>query len=292
MTRKRVAFFFIYFIAALAVFAVLRFPHQTAAVKLSQMAETLFPKIRITLDQVSLTPPVGLRTQKPKIRLYDVITVIPDDLRLFIPISAVLGLKKSLHFESSLLNGAVKGHLTGISISPPDCSGLQMSITGLQVRDLPTTIHGIHATLSFALSGQYRISDRRANPTGNGNLALSRVTCLIEDDFLNTLGIKTLDFDQVTATLERHHQTIDILELHATGDIMTVTAAGQVTLINGRITEPANWIFDIKGNLFPKPAHVSRFSTILSMDTLFKTHPEKGIPFTLTGPANALEINR
>jgi hypothetical protein len=204
----------------------------------------------------------------------------------------VLGLKKNLRIESSLLNGTVTGHLTGISISPPDCSGLLMNIAGLQIRDLPTTMQEIHAALSFDLSGQYRVSDRRTNPTGNGHLALSRVTCAIQDDFLNTMGITTLDFDQVTVTFERHHQTIDILELHATGDIMAVTAAGQVTLINGLITEPANWLFDIKGSLFPKPAHVSRFSTILPMDTLFTTHPEKGIPFTLTGPASSLEINR
>jgi hypothetical protein len=46
----------------------------------------------------------------------------------------------------------------------------------------------------------------------------------------------------------------------------------------------------MKGSLYPKPAHVSRFSTILPMDSLFRTQPETGIPFTLTGPADALEI--
>ena len=290
MTWKRVVFFLIYFIAALAVFAVLRFPQQAAAVKLSLMAETLFPELEMTLDQVSLAAPLGLKTKKPKIRLYNAITVIPDDLRLFIPVLTALGLKKDLHIESLLLNGAVTGHLAGISKSPPACSGLQVTLAGLQIRDLPAAMQGMRAILSFDLSGQYQVSDRQENPVGRGNLALSRMTCAIQDDFLNTMGITTLDFDQVTIIFERHHQTLDILELHGTGDIMSVTAAGQVTLINGRVTEPANWLFDLKGSLFPKPAHVSRFSTVLPMDTLFKTLPEKGIPFTLTGPANALEI--
>jgi type II secretion system protein N len=290
MNQNRFVFFLVYFIAALAVFAVLRFPHQAAAVKLSRTAEILFPELEMTLDQVSLAAPLGLKTKKPKIRVYDVITVIPDDLRLFMPVLGALGLKKNLRVESSLLNGTLTGHLTGVSMSPPACAGLQVTLAGLQIRDLPAAMQELRASLSFDLSGRYQMSDRRVNPAGSGHLALSRMTCAIQDNFLNTMGITTLDFDQVTMTFERHPQTIDILELHATGDIMNVTASGQVILTGGRVTDPANWLFDLKGSVFPKPAHVSRFSTVLPMDTLFKTHPEKGIPYTLTGPANALEI--
>jgi type II secretion system protein N len=291
MTLKRILFFLIYFAAAVAVFAVLRFPQQTAATQLSRMANTLFPQLEITLNQVSLAAPLGLKTQAPEIRLYDAVTMVPDDLRLFIPVSAALRLKKDLVVVSSVMNGTVTGHFTGVSTSPPAFSGLEVILAGLNIGNLTAAMQqGMQATLSFDLSGRYQVSDLRENHAGSGNLVLSRVTCAIQDDFLNTMGIQTLDFDQVTMTFERHRQTIDILELNATGNIMSVTAAGQVTLTGGRVTEPAGWKFDLTGSLFPRPAHVSRFSTVLPMDSLFKTHPEKGIPFSLTGPADDLKI--
>jgi hypothetical protein len=124
MALKRILFFLIYFMAALAVFAVLRFPDQTVAVKVSRMAQALFPEHELTLNPISLAAPLGLKTKKPEIRLYDAITVIPDDLRFFIPVSAALRLKKDLFVESSVLNGTVTAHLTGVSTSPPACSGL------------------------------------------------------------------------------------------------------------------------------------------------------------------------
>jgi type II secretion system protein N len=291
MALKRILFFLIYFMAALAVFAVLRFPDQTVAVKVSRMAQALFPEHELTLNPISLAAPLGLKTKKPEIRLYDAITVIPDDLRLFLPVSSALRLKNDLFVESSVLNGTVTAHLTGVSTSPPACSGLAVTMAGLNIRNLTADMQGMRASLSFDLSGRYQVSDRQENPRASGNLILSRLTCAIQDDFLNTMGIKTLDFDQVTMTFERHHQTIDILALDATGDIMNVTAAGQVTLTGSPASEPGNWMFDLKGSLFPMPAHVARFSTVLPIDSLFKTHPEKGIPFSLTGPADALEIN-
>ncbi len=203
----------------------------------------------------------------------------------------ILTLKNDLHLESSLLNGNVSGLITGVTMSPPACSGLTITLDALQIQDLPVTLQGTRASLDFGLSGTYQVTDRLKNPASTGNLILSRMTCAVQDDFLNTMGITTLEFDQVKLTFERHPQKIDILELRADGDILTVTAAGHATLTGSPVTDPANWQMDLKGSLYPKPAHVSRFSTVLPMDSLFRTQPENGIPFTLTGPANALEIN-
>ena len=292
MSLKRMLFFLIYFMAALAVFAVLRFPHQAAAVKISRVGEALFPRLDITLDRVAPALPLGLKTENPQIRIYDVLTVVPDDLRIFAPVPAALRLKKDLHVESFLWNGTVSGKITGITVSPPGCSGLELTLAGLQIRNLTTAMQGMRASLSFDLSGRYQVHNRLENPKGSGNLTLSLLTCAIEDDFLNTMGITDLNFNQVAVTFERNGQKIDILELHATGDIMNMNAAGQMTMTGARFTEPSNWRIDLKGNLYPHPAHVARFATVLPMDDLFQNQPEKGIPFTLSGPADALEINR
>lgn len=292
MSLKRTLFFLIYFMAALAVFAVLRFPHQAAAVKISRMGEALFPGLDITLDRVSPVLPPGLETEKPQIRIHDTITVVPDNLRIFVPVTAVLGMKKDLKIASLLWNGTVKGHITGISVSPPACSGLELTLAGLEIRDMTTAMQGMRASLSFDLSGRYQVKDRLENPKGRGDLTLSLLTCAIEDDFLNTMGITDLDFDQVSMVFERHEQKIDILELHASGDILTIQAAGEMTLTGTRMMAPADWQVDLKGSIYPQPAHMSRFATVLPMDDLFQNQPEKGIPFTLSGPADALEIHR
>jgi type II secretion system protein N len=292
MSLKRSLFFLIYFMAALALFAVLRFPHQAAAVKISRMGEALFPGLDITLDRVSPTLPLGLKTENPQIRIHDMVPVVPEDLRILVPVPAALRLKKDLRVTSSLWNGTVLTDITGFSMSPPACSGVTVTMTGLQIRDLTTAMQGARASLSFDLSGRYQVQDRLENPTGKGHLTLSRVTCAIQDDFLNTMGITNLDFDQVSVTFERHGQKIDIPEMQATGSIMRVRATGQMTLTNARITEPGDWQVNLKGSVYPQPAHVSRFATVLPMDDLFKGDPEKGIPFTLTGPADALELNR
>ncbi len=101
MSLKHALFFLIYFMAALAIFSVLRFPHQTAAVKISRMGEAMFPGLDITMDRVFPFLPLGLKTEKPQIRIHDAITVVPENLRIVVPVSTVFGLKKnckSSHF--------------------------------------------------------------------------------------------------------------------------------------------------------------------------------------------------
>jgi type II secretion system protein N len=254
------------------------------------VAESLFPELDITLDRVYPDVPLGLRAEGVVIRLYDTVTVTLDHLRLSMPVFDALSLKNNVNVEASLLNGNVSGQITGVSTSPPACSGLSLILAGLKIQELNVALQGMRASLSFVLSGAYRVSQRLENPAGTGNLTLSGMTCAVQDDFLNTMGITTLDFDEATLTFERHQQRIDILELRADGEIMTVSAAGQAIQTGTPITDPASWRIDMKGSLYPKPAHVSRFSTILPMDSLFRTQPETGIPFTLTGPADALEI--
>lgn len=290
MILKRVFIFLVYFTAAAAVFAVLRFPHQAAAEKTGQVAEQMFPGISITLDRVSPVFPLGLKTQIPVIRLSDGITVIPRDIHVYMPVSSVFGMDDTLHYRASLLDGSLTGHLSGVSLSPPGYAGMGTDLAGLQFTDLTLAMQGATVRLSFVLSGRYQEPDRQKNPAGTGELLLSQVTCAIQDNFLNTLGITDLDFDRVTVSFVRENRAIQILALTAQGSVMTMSAAGQIVLADGSPADPENWIFDLKGSMHPQPAHISRFSGILPMENLFRTDPEKGIPFTLTGPLTALEI--
>ncbi len=82
MTLKRILFFLVFFTAALAVSAVIRFPHQTAAVKINRVVEALFPELDITLDRVYPDMPPGLTAKGPVVRLYDVATVTLDEFRI------------------------------------------------------------------------------------------------------------------------------------------------------------------------------------------------------------------
>jgi type II secretion system protein N len=290
MILKRVIICLVYFTAAVAVFAVLRFPHQTAAEKTGQVAEQMFPGISITLDRVSPVFPLGLKTQNPVIRLTDGITVIPGDIHVYLPVSSVFGLDNPLHYRASLLEGTLAGHLSGVSLSPPEYAGVSTDLTGLRFTDLSLALQGATLRLSFVLSGRYQEPDRQTNPAGTGDMVLSQVTCAIRDNFLNTLGITNLDFDRITASFVRENRAIQILALTAQGSVMTMSAAGQIVLADGSPADPENWTFDLKGSLHPQPAHISRFSGLLPMENLFRTDPEKGIPFTLTGPLTALEI--
>lgn len=290
MTLKRVFFCLVYFTFAAAVFAVLRFPHQAAAEKTGQTAEQMFPGISITLARVSPVFPTGLKTQTPVIRLSDGITVIPEDIHVYLPVSSVFGLDDTLHYRASLLEGSLSGHLSGVSLSLPGYTGVSTDLAGLRFTDLTLALQGAAVRLSFVLSGRYQEPDRQNNPAGTGELVLSQVTCAIQDDFLNTLGITDLGFDRITASFVRENRSIQILALTAQGSVMTMSAAGQIVLADGSPADPENWIFDLKGSLHPQPAHISRFSGILPMENLFRTDPEKGIPFTLTGPLTALEI--
>lgn len=290
MVFKRVFICLIYFTAAAAVFAVLRFPHQAAAEKTGQVAEQMFPGIAVTLDRVSPMFPLGLKTQNPVIRLTDEVSVIPGDIHVYLPVSSVFGLDDTLHYKASLLDGSLTGHLSGVSLSPPVYAGVSTDLAGLRFTDLALALQGATARLSFVLSGRYQEPDRQNNTAGTGELVLSQVTCAIQDNFLNTLGITDLDFDRITASIVRENRTIQILTLTARGSVMTMSAAGQIVLADGSPSNPENWIFDLEGSLHPQPAHISRFSGILPMENLFRTDPEKGIPFTLTGPLTALEI--
>jgi type II secretion system protein N len=290
MILKRVFICLVYFTAAAAVFAVLRFPHQAAAEKTARMAEQMFPGSAITLDRVSPVFPLGLTSQTPVIRLADKILVIPRDIHVRLPLSAVLGWGNTLHYRVSLLEGTLAGHLSGVSLSPPGYAGVTADLAGLRFSDLALALEGGTVRLSFVLSGRYQEPDRQNSPAGTGDLFLSQVTCAIQDNFLNTFGITDLDFDRITVSFVRENRTIQISALTAQGSVMAVSAEGQIVLAQGSPSDPENWTFDLKGLLHPQPAHVSRFSGILPVENLFRTDPEKGIPFTLTGPVPALEI--
>ncbi|MCA1794051.1 MAG: type II secretion system protein GspN [Desulfotignum sp.] len=290
MTVKRFFIYLVYFTGAIAVFTVMRFPHQEAARKISLAAENMFPGIRITMDRASLCLPPGVTIKDTFIHLGDTLTLAPDDFQLYFPVSSILGLKNDMHFSTSLLEGNVSGHIMDISLKENTYSGLQIAMTGLKIKDKTLAMQGMTAQLSFGLSGTYHVPEGQTNPAGKGELLLSRGTCAIRDDFLNTMGITNLDFTKITLAFGRDKNKIIISELLASGDIIKATARGEMTFTGGNPTDPENWIVALTGSLHPQPAYVSKFAGILSMENLFKTNPEKGIPFTITGRAATLEM--
>jgi len=104
------------------------------------------------------------------------------------------------------------------------------------------------------------------------------------------MGITNLNFDKITLAFAGDKHTIIISELVATGDTINATARGDLIFAGGNPTDPENWMVALTGSLHPQPAYVSKFAGILSMENLFKTNPEKGIPFTITGRAATLEM--
>lgn len=288
MTRGFI--YLVYFLAAMAVFGVVRFPERIAAQKIETAAESMFPGLDITMDRVSLTFPPGLTAKDPIIRVGDRVTLVPGDLRIHLPAGTLLGLKKELDFFATLMEGEVSGQIRLSSFFTPACSGLDLAFAGVRVTNLAVPIPGMTVQAAFELSGEYRGTDEETDPAGTGNLRLENLACTIQDPFLNTMGITALEFDQTVLTFHRNGWTIPIENLAAGGDILHLTAAGQVAVTGGSPGVLENWHVDLQGSLHPRPAYVSRFSGILTMENLFKSQPEKGIPFTLTGPATALEL--
>ncbi len=290
MTVKRFFIYLIYFIAAVGVFGILRFPHQAAARKITLAAQNMFPGIRITMDRVSLCFPPGLKMENTAVHLGDALIFEPKNFRVYFPVSSLLGLKKNIDFSASLLEGGINGHITDISLAENTYSGLQVAVNGLQVRNLDLVMQGMAAQVSFDLSGRYHVPDLQESSAEKGGLVMSKVTCTIQDAFLNTMGITALDFNEITLAFTRNDNQIIISDLLATGGIIKVAADGRLVFAGGSLAAPENWMVDLTGSLHPQPAYVSKFAGILSMENLFKTSPEKGIPFTITGPAATLEI--
>jgi type II secretion system protein N len=290
MTVKRFFIYLVYFTGAIAVFAVMRFPQQEAARKIGLAAETMFPGIRISMDRASPCLPPGVTINKLFLHLSDTLTIAAKDSRLYFPVSSILGLKRDINFSTSLLEGNVNGHITDISLQENTYSGLQMVMTGLKINDTTLAMQGMTTQLSFDLSGTYHVPKGQTHPAGKGELALSRVTCTVRDDFLNTMGITNLDFNKITLAFTRDNHKIIISELLATGDIIKAAARGDLTFAGGSPTDPKNWMVVLTGSLHPQPAYVSKFAGLLSMENLFKNNPEKGIPFTITGQAATLEM--
>ncbi|MEE4365129.1 MAG: type II secretion system protein GspN [Desulfotignum sp.] len=290
MTVKRFFICLIYFMAAVGIFGILRFPHQAAARKITLAAQNMFPGIRITMDRVSLCFPPGLNMENTAVHLGNTLTLDPKNVRVHFPVSILLGLKKNINFSASLLEGYVNGHITDISLAENTYSGLQVVVTALQVRNLDIVLQGTAAQVSLDLSGRYHVPDQPEHSAGKGGLVMSKVTCATQDAFLNTMGITALDFNEITLAFTRNDKQILISDLLAAGDIINVTADGRLVFTGGSPAAPENWTIDLTGSLHPQPAYVSKFAGILAMENLFKTNPEKGIPFTMTGPAAALDI--
>lgn len=289
MTRGFI--YLVYFLAAMAVFGVVRFPERIAAQKIETAAESMFPGLDITMDRVSLTFPPGLTAKDPIIRVGDRVTLVPGDLRIHLPAGTLLGLKKELDFFATLMEGEASGQIRLTSFFTPDWSGLDLAFAGIRVSDLAVPIPGMTVQASCELAGEYQGTNGEKGLAGTGNLRLENLASTIQDPFLNTLGITALNFDKTVLTFHQNGRTMTIENLTAGGDILHISAAGQVAVPNGSSPgDPKNWRVDLQGSLHPRPAYVSRFSGILTMENLFKSQPEKGIPFTLTGPATALEL--
>ncbi len=290
MSMTRSFIYLVYFLAAMAVFGVVRFPERIAAQRIETYAESMFPGLDITMDRVDLTFPPGLTAKDPVIRVRQLMTLVPGDFRIHLPAGTLLGLKKELDLSAILMGGEVTGHIRLPSFFTPAWSGLDLAVAGVRVTDLDVPVPGMTVQAAFELFGDYRETDGEQGPAGTGNLRLENLACAIQDPFLNTMGITALDFDKTVVTFHRKGGTIQIENLTAGGEILHITAAGRVTLPGGSPGGLENWHVDLKGSLHPRPAYVSRFSGLLTMENLFKSQPEKGIPFTLAGPVTALEF--
>ncbi len=290
MTMKRILIYLVYFAVAAAVFLVLRFPHQAAAEKISRTCGTLFPGLDVSMDRVDPKFPLRLKLENPVIRLADTFTVAPEAFYIDIPVFSRPGSGRKIGFAVSLLDGEILGHVSGVSFYQHRYSGIKMDMTGLQIKALPLALEGMTAQLSFDLSGRYEVPDRQNNPAGKGGLVLSAVTGTVQNAFLNTLGISTLDFDQITLAFVQTGTEITISELVAVGRVLNAKAKGRITLTGGSPLHAENWTVSMEGSLHPQPSQVARFAGLLPMENLFKAHPEKGIPFTVTGPATNLDI--
>jgi len=154
MTVKRFFIYLIYFAGAIAIFAVMRFPHQEAARKIGVVGENMFPGIRITMDRASLCLPPGVTTKNMSLHLGDTLTIAPDDFRLYFPVSFILGLKKNMHFSAALLEGNVDGHIMDISLVKNSYSGLHMAMTGLKIKNIILSVRQISYTRRADRSGR------------------------------------------------------------------------------------------------------------------------------------------
>jgi|GEM_PF-3304997 len=286
----RIFIYLVYFLAAVAVFGVVRFPERAVAKKIENIAESMFPGFDITMDRVRLTFPPGMKTKAPMIRAGDLMTMVPDDFRIHFPAGTLLGLTKQVNFTATLMEGEALGRIRVPSLSIPAYSAVELAFHGLQITDLALAMQGMTAQTAFNLSGEYQATDGQPHPSGTGNLILENVMCTIQGQFLNAMGITALSFDKIMVTFVQNGRTIEISELTAGGEIMNITAAGQLSVPGGSPGVLENWRVDLQGSLHPRPAHVARFSGLLTMENLFTSHPEKGIPFTLTGTATNLEI--
>jgi len=289
MTVKQVILYLGYFAAAFAVFAVLRFPHQAAARKVSDISGRLFPGVMLEMDR--LDPGFSTKLCAIESRLYlGSARAIPLETLCFSLFPGVFYPEKQIRVSASLAGGKVNGQISGISLDRDQYDMLAMILTGLQVRDVSTRVQGTPVTLSFDLAGSYRFHREPDHTAGSGELVLNRLICHLQNETPAAHDFDTFEFDRVNIDWSRDNDEITVTRLSGSGRFMTVELEGILTMAGGLTAGPDDWHIDLTGRLSPQAAYVSRFAAILSMETLFRAGQEKGIPIRIAGPVTDVEV--
>jgi type II secretion system protein N len=290
VTVKRGILYLVCFMGALVLFAFLRFPHQAAAWKISGLSERLFPGVTLEMDRVTPCFPPGLCAEESMLHAGVAGSVILDDLCLY-GFFGILFPEKQVRFTGNLAGGEAHGKITGISSAWDRYDTLDLTLTGLQVTQMTSRLQGTAVDLSFDLNGVCSIRREKSRVTGSGEMMLTRVTGSVQSEFMATHDLASVVFDQVAVAFVRENEQITLSTIVATGRLMTVRLQGLLVLGGGGLSDGLdNWYLDLSGSVNPQAAYVSMFAGILSLENLFKTGPEKGIPIRIFGPVTALEM--
>lgn len=291
MNIKRFMIYMGYFCMAFVFFAALRFPEQTAGQHISAGMEKRFPGLSVTMEKAAPGLPPGLNCINPVIRFSDLSPVLPDSLRLSAPFSSLLQSKKEILFSADLFNGSVSGTISGVSLNTTDFSSVEIALNSLSIKKIPYATRTMTATLSFDIQGRYMLSNGREQTSGNGELQLSDVICVIDNDWFQKIGIDTLTFRTIDLAFHQEDGQVAITSLSARGDILTIALSGTLAPKSDRLSLLETWVLDVDGKIHPRPEYVSRFAKVLSMEKMFTDNSRSGIPIRISGPLSAPEVS-
>ncbi|THB74365.1 MAG: type II secretion system protein GspN [Desulfobacteraceae bacterium] len=272
----------LYFFTACLACAVILFPGEQVARRLSTALSLQLPLQKVDIADTALSFPPGLALNDIRITLGNGRSIAQDHLTLVPVYGSLLKPVKLIRFTANILQGEVSGRLAYDSGSGTLQFVESLEWREVQIRNLAYTNTLSDLKLSFDTSGRY--DHQSSENKGAGQIDFSGLNIQSRHALFEELDTPVLAFAMARVDYTWNPGTLLIDKLLAKGPVMTLKLDGDVKP-RGRFGSSPLDDADIrlKGMVQPTPAYVSKFAAIPALVMRFKENRLNGIPIEIYG---------
>lgn len=275
--------FFIYFCYtgfAFIVLAYFLFPGQKIAKIVSQRINEISPDIEVDLKKINPVLPLGFKTEDSVVAVNKGVNIPIDSIIVYPEILTVFNKKKSAEFNIKAFSGLIKGSISANFKKSLSQFDLQADFSNLKIKDITFSNDVSTVILAFNAGGEcgyHAVSPKKGK--GSGKITLSDFTAMVNNAFLDQLGIYQFDFNPIDIKYKIDGNKLSILKCTGQGsELKRFSLKGEVVL-----KQPLEKsIMDLRGELTPDASYLSNLAGISSIAMLFNGSA-KGIPFKIKG---------